>query len=54
MMHWLKQLLFCKHEFEFIETIEEQNLRGGYDHLSQIYVCKICGKREVREEPFRQ
>lgn len=50
MIEWLKRLLFCKHDFVFVETIIEQNLRAGYEHRSRIYMCRNCQRREVREE----
>jgi hypothetical protein len=51
MTKFFKWLLgICNHRFIFHSSVEEQNLRGGYDHTSHIYVCSKCGKREVRED----
>ena len=50
-LEFLKRLFVpCEHTFVFVETIEEQNLRGGYPHKSRIYQCTKCPKRGVRED----
>ena len=51
MIRWFINLFKpCDHTFVFDHVVQEQNLRGGYRHISRIYVCSKCGKREVRED----
>lgn len=46
-LDWCKP---CKHLYIFVKTINERNMRYGIDHKSHIYVCRHCGKREIRED----
>lgn len=48
-LRWIKNLLVCNHDWQHIDTIKEQNLRGGYEHWSDVYVCKKCGKYRSEE-----
>lgn len=51
----LRRLLgLCEHEFSFLKSVDEQNIRGGYKHRSYIYQCTRCPKRRVVEEPFHE
>ena len=50
MISLIKQFFgICKHNFVFLRSINEQNLRGGYEHISEIYICEKCNKQETRE-----
>lgn len=48
-VQWLKDLLLCQHDWVLIDTVQEQNLRTGHVHWSNIYHCRICGKHETRD-----
>ena len=41
---------YCKHEYQFVRAIYEQNLRSGVKHRSAIYVCAKCGKQKTLEQ----
>ncbi len=55
--NWIDRLIgniFCKHEWVFERRIREQNLRGGYNHWSNLSNCKHCGRHKVEEVPQEQ
>ncbi len=47
---WLRQLLLlCDHQWRYVDTVQDQDLRSGYKFWSERYVCRKCSKVETRE-----
>ena len=49
LISWLKKVFLCDHQWILKDTIQEQNLRSGHQHWSNIYQCGVCGKHETRD-----
>ena len=45
----LFEKFFCNHRWVYSNTVKEQNLRAGYKHWSEVYVCEKCGKHKTVE-----
>lgn len=47
---WLKSLVWCDHQWRYLDTVKDQDLRSGHEFWSKRYVCRKCGKVETREQ----
>jgi hypothetical protein len=45
----IRDTLFCKHQWVFNREVQDQNLRTGHEHRSEIYVCGLCGAVKTEE-----
>ncbi len=46
----VKAFFWCDHQWRFVKTIDEQDLRSGMKHRSAIYICRRCEKRQTLEQ----
>jgi hypothetical protein len=40
---------YCRHQDDFVKLIQEQHIRSGYAHWSNIYKCRKCGRYRTDE-----
>lgn len=41
--------LLCPHDWVHAKTVEDQNLRSGHKHATEVWVCRDCKSIEHRE-----
>lgn len=52
--NWLKAHIWCDHQWRYVDTIEDQDLRSGYKFWAARYVCRRCSRFktiEKRDDP---
>lgn len=45
--------LWCNHQWRYIDTVQDQDLRSGYKFWSERHVCRKCGRvmtTELRDQ----
>jgi len=51
-MSWLRALwekIWCNHQWRYVDTVKDQDLRSGYKFWSERYVCRRCSRMQTRE-----
>lgn len=51
-MKFLRRLLdrfWCNHQWRYLDTVQDQDLRSGYKFWSERHICRRCNKIETRE-----
>lgn len=38
----VKAFLWCEYDWVFIKHIDDRNLRYGYEHKSDVFMCSKC------------
>lgn len=44
---WAK--LWCSHQYRYLDTVKDQDLRSGYKFWADRHVCRRCGKIQTIE-----
>ena len=51
-MKFLRELwskIWCSHQWRYVDTVQDQDLRSGYKFWSERYVCRNCGRVMTKE-----
>ena len=41
--------IWCNHQWRYVDTVDDQDLRSGYKFWSNRYVCRRCGRIKTEE-----
>lgn len=43
-------LVWCNHQYRYLDTVEDQDLRSGYKFWAERHVCRKCNKIQTIEK----
>jgi hypothetical protein len=41
--------IWCDHQWRYVDTVQDQDLRSGYKFWSERHVCRRCGRTKTTE-----